>query len=223
MKPRCLRAVVLDLDGTLLDTAPDFVVVVNELLKEQRRAPLPAERITASVSNGASGLIRLAFGIDPLDESFEPLRQRLLALYGQHLAVATRPYPGIPELLTELAGRGLAWGIATNKPEAYTRPLLEAVALAPPPACVICPDHVKQRKPHPESLYLAAEQLGCDSTELVYVGDHRRDIDCGRAAGALTIAATYGYIEPDDDPQRWQADLRVDSAEQLWPLIEPYL
>ncbi len=220
---RNLRALVFDLDGTLLDTAPDFVVVVNRLLAEQGRPPLPAETISASVSNGARGLVSLAFGLAPEDPAFEPLRERLLELYAGHLAVHTRPYPGIMPLVQQATDAGLAWGIATNKPWAYTQPLLDALDMQPAPGCVICPDHVHQRKPDPESLFLAAELLGCRPQEIVYVGDHQRDIDCGRNAGALTIAAAYGYIEPPDHPGLWNADHTVASADDIWPIIEPLL
>lgn len=221
--PPKIRALVFDLDGTLLDTAPDFVVVLNRLRAERDLPPLASEQIRRSVSNGARGLIQLGFDVQPGDPDYEPLRQRLLEIYAGHLAVHTRLFPGIEPLLKALGERQVPWGIATNKPAAYALPLMEAMSLQPEPGCLICPDHVDERKPHPESLLLAAKHLGCRPHELVYIGDHRRDIDCGRRAGAVTIAASYGYIEEDDPVAEWQADYQVTRADQLLPLIKPWL
>jgi len=217
---RTIRAVVFDLDGTLLDTAPDFVVVVNQLRAEHKLSPLPADVIRASVSNGARALVSLAFGIDETAVHFEALRERLLEIYLTHLAVHTVFFPGIEELLQILNSHKIPWGIATNKPAVYTEAILAALAIEPAPVSVICPDHVKERKPHPESLILASQHIGCEPGEIVYVGDHKRDIDCGRSAGAITIAAAYGYIEADDDIDLWEADYRVEHANEIWPIID---
>ncbi len=215
-----IRAVMFDLDGTLLDTAPDFVVVLNQLLEENQRPALPADLIRASVSNGARALVSLGFGIDDQDPQFESLRVRLLELYTLHIAVHTQLFPGISELLHKLQQHNIAWGIATNKPSAYTHQLLQALQIQPAPLSIICPEDVRERKPHPESMFLAAEHAGCATSEIVYVGDHKRDIDCGRDAGAITIAAAYGYIEADDDIATWQADYCVNHADEIWPIIE---
>ncbi len=218
-----IKAVLFDLDGTLLDTWPDFEVVLNRLLEEENKAPLDAGLIRATVSNGARALVTLGFGIEPDHAEFEPLRERLLAHYSNHLAVHTRPFPGIEELLKKLGQHQLPWGIVTNKPFIYAQPLLRQLDLEPAPGTLICPEHVKERKPHPESLYLACEQLGCAANNCIYIGDHRRDIDCGKNAGAKTIAAAYGYIDNRREAESWQADHTVDSAYELWPLIENYL
>ncbi|MCE3251553.1 MAG: family hydrolase [Cellvibrio sp.] len=218
-----IRAVMFDLDGTLLDTAPDFIVVVNQLLIEQQRPALAAEIIRAGVSNGSRALIKLAFAIEESDEQFEPLRQRLLELYLAHIAVFTTPFPGISELLDKLADHNIAWGIATNKPATYTLPLMAALSIQPAPLSVICPDHVARSKPDPESLLLASKQLGCAPDEIIYIGDHKRDIDCGKGAGSITIAAAYGYVDEGDDPASWNADYCVNHANEIWPIIEKYL
>lgn len=218
-----IRAVMFDLDGTLLDTAPDFVVVVNQLLAEQQRPSLAADTIRAGVSNGSKALIRIAFSIDETNTQFEPLRQRLLELYLAHIAVYTIPFPGINELLDKLADNKIAWGIATNKPATYTLPLMAALDIQPAPASVICPDHVARSKPDPESLFLASKQLGCAPDEIIYIGDHRRDIDCGKGAGSITIAAAYGYLDEGDDPASWNADYCVHHANEIWPIVEKYL
>jgi N-acetyl-D-muramate 6-phosphate phosphatase len=214
-----LEAVIFDLDGTLVDTASEFVVVVQALRAEHDLPPLPAERIRASVSNGARALTRLALDIAEETPEFEPKRLRLLELYSEVLGTTAQPYPGIPALLQALAERGIGWGIATNKPSAYTLPLLQRLDLRPAPGSVVCPDDVTQRKPHPESLYLNCRQLGCSPAGAVYVGDHRRDIEAGRRAGMHTIAALYGYIEAGDDPASWGAHQAVQCSTELQGLL----
>lgn len=218
-----IRAVMFDLDGTLLDTAPDFVVVVNQLRAEEGLVELSPETIRAGVSNGSKALIKLAFEIDDSHSQFERLRERLLALYLDHIAVYTQPFPGIQALLDNLASKNIAWGIATNKPAAYTLPLMSALAIQPAPVSVICPDDVARSKPDPECLHLASKQLGCAPQEIIYIGDHKRDIDCGRDAGSITIAATYGYLDINENPTDWNADYSVNNADEIWPIIEKYL
>lgn len=215
-----VRALVFDLDGTLLDTAPDFVVVLNRLLAERDRPPLPDETIRRVVSNGARALVTLGFGVEPGHTEFEPLRERLLTLYRDHLAVHTRLFPGLQPVLDWLGEQQIPWGVATNKPATYALPLMEAMNLRPAPESIVCPDHVVERKPHPESLYLAAKQLGCEPSQILYVGDHQRDIECGRRAGAVTMAAAYGYIEDSDDVAGWEADYRVGHGEEILPILK---
>ena len=217
-----IRAVMFDLDGTLLDTAPDFVAVVNKLLRENERDELAYDTIRAGVSHGSKALVTLAFAIEETHENFQPLRVRLLELYTHHIAVFTKPFPGIQDLLDKLAEHNIAWGIATNKPATYTTLLMEQLNMKPAPAIVICPDHVRDSKPHPESLFLAAKELGCTTEEIIYVGDHQRDIECGQRAGSITIAAAYGYIG-NENVDSWQADYRVGHAEELWPIVKKYL
>jgi phosphoglycolate phosphatase len=217
--PRELRAVIFDLDGTLVDTADEFVVVVQALREEHGLDGMDPDRIRASVSNGARALVTLALGIAEDEPAFEGKRQRLLELYSEVLGTVARPYPGIEPLVKDLERRGIAWGISTNKPRTYTEPLLERLAIQPAPGSVVCPDDVSERKPHPESLYLNCRELGCAPREAIYVGDHLRDIEAGRRAGMYTIAAAYGYIEPDDDPRRWGADARACNSTDLPGLI----
>ncbi len=217
---RDIRALVFDLDGTLLDTAPDFVVVVNKLRAEYDRPPLPAETIRRSVSNGARALVCLAFDITPEHTDFLPLRERLLEIYSDNLATHSRLFPGIQAVLDRLEQWGLPWGIATNKPATYTLPLMKALDLKPAPESIICPDHVAERKPHPESLYLAAKHLGCEPEHILYLGDHQRDIECGQRAGSVTLAAAYGYIEEGDDIDAWGADFRVEHASEILGIVE---
>jgi phosphoglycolate phosphatase len=219
--PAQLRAVIFDLDGTLVDTADEFVPVVQALRAEHGRGPMDPDRIRASVSNGARALVTLGLDIAEQEPTFEPNRLRLLELYQDVLGSLARPYPGIPELLVELEGRGIAWGISTNKPRYLTEPLLAKLDIQPPPASVVCPDDITHRKPHPETLYRNCRDLDCAPHEAIYVGDHLRDIEAGRGAGMYTIAAAYGYIEPDDDPGDWGADARADCSTELQRLILP--
>jgi len=221
--PKKIRAVMFDLDGTLLDTAPDFIVVVNKLRTEYQLAPLPDDVIRNGVSNGSKALIKLAFGIDETADEFEPLRLRLLELYLANIAVYTSPFPGIIDLLAQLAIHNIDWGIATNKPAAYTFPLMAALNMQPAPRSVICPDHVTRSKPDPEALLLASQQLGCEPSEIIFIGDHKRDIDCGKQAGSITIAAAYGYIDQGDDINSWNADYCVTHANDIWPIVQHHI
>ena len=228
MKPDRLKAVLFDLDGTLVDTAAEFVVVVQRLRAEHDLPPMDPQRISASVSNGARALVRLGLDLPYEAPEFEDKRQRLLALYSEVLGTAATPYPGIPSLLSELRARGIAWGVATNKPRAYAEPLLQALGLMgtgahgaahAPCQSLVCPDDVKDRKPHPESLYLNCREIGCAPHEAIYVGDHLRDVDAGKRAGMYTVAAAYGYIEPGDDPAAWGADALAHCSTELAALL----
>ena len=217
--PKSLKAVIFDLDGTLVDTADEFVVVVQALRAEHGRDPMDPARIRASVSNGARALVSLALDMTEDSAGFETQRLRLLELYSGVLGSVARLYPGIAELLGELERRNVSWGIATNKPRAYTAPLLERLNLQPQPGSVVCPDDVTERKPHPESLLRNCRELGCNPDQAIYIGDHLRDIEAGRRAGMYTIAAAYGYIEPGDDPYSWGADAHADSSADLGKMI----
>ena len=217
--PGTLKAVIFDLDGTLIDTADEFVPVVQALRAEHGHEAMNPERIRASVSNGARALVSLGLGIEEDAPEFESKRLRLLELYSEVLGTLASTYPGIDTLLAQLQSRGIAWGISTNKPRAYTEPLLQRLAISPAPGSVVCPDDVKHRKPHPESLYLNCLQLDCSPFNAIYVGDHQRDIEAGRRAGMYTIAAGYGYIEPDDDPLAWGANTHARCSTDLQALI----
>tara|TARA_R110001599_G_scaffold1478_5_gene7355 strand:- start:12200 stop:12889 length:690 start_codon:yes stop_codon:yes gene_type:complete len=214
-----LRAVLFDLDGTLVDTASEFVVVVQALRAEYGLPPLEAALIAASVSNGARALVTLALGTQETEPHFETQRQRLLTLYGEVLGSTAQPYPGIPALLAALAERGIAWGVSTNKPRAFAAPLMERLAIQPTIGSLVCPDDVRERKPHPEALLRNCAELGCLPEQAIYIGDHQRDIEAGRRAGMYTVAALYGYIEADDNPVLWGADASVRDSRDLAPLL----
>lgn len=203
------RAVLFDLDGTLGDTAPDLAAALNRLLAERGHAQVPLARARPVTSSGARGMLRLGFGIDPGDARYELLKARFLELYAERICAETRLFDGVAELLAALERRGLAWGVVTNKPERFTVPLLEALALRARAACVVGGDTARRAKPHPEPLLHAARALGCDSVRCLYVGDDLRDVQAARAAGMPVVAAGYGYLGEDGDPHAWGADAVV--------------
>ncbi len=200
-----VQAVLFDLDGTLVDTAPDLVGVLNALLADRGLPPVPYAIARNEVSNGALGLLRLGFPERYSDEELEPLRLEFLEVYTRNVCVYSRLFSGLESILASLYEISMPWGIVTNKPESMTTPLLEALDLSHPPSCVVCGDRLPQRKPHPAPLLLAAEELAVEAEGCVYVGDARRDIEAGRAAGMATVATSYGYIRATDDPSQWGA------------------
>lgn len=218
---RAPDAVLFDLDGTLIDTAPDFAAVLNRQLAAHGRAPLPYETIRAAVSQGARAVVALGFTDRyPVDSAeFEGIRQEFLNSYLQHLADDTRLFPGMDPLLTALEARGIPWGIVTNKPSLYTTPLLKALKLDSRCKVTICPDMVTHTKPHPEPMLMAAKTLGVAPERCVYVGDHVRDVEAGRRASMTTVAVSYGYIQGGDNPADWEADYLVDSVFELSQLL----
>lgn len=196
-------ALLLDLDGTLLDTAPDMGGALNRLRAEHGLEPLPAAVIRPVVSHGAMRLVRLGFPSAEGD-AFESLRRRFLELYAANLALGTRLFPGFEAVLDALESRDQPWGIVTNKPGWLTAPLLASLGLDRRAACAVSGDTVAERKPHPLPLLHAARLIGVDPAACVYVGDAERDIQAGRAAGMTTVVAAYGYLERNEDPLQWE-------------------
>ncbi|MDQ2641509.1 MAG: HAD-IA family hydrolase [Pseudomonadota bacterium] len=214
MTNRSIRAVLFDLDGTLLDTAPDLIRVLNQVRREQGRDALPYAQARTQVSHGSAGLIRLGFP-DLSGQALETLRLRLLELYGQQLAVGTQLFAGFRQVLDTLAARKLAWGIVTNKPGFLTDPLLLELGLAAEAGCVVSGDTLPERKPHPAPLLLAAARLSIPAPQCLYVGDAERDVQAARAAGMPVLVARYGYLGPADDPEGWQPDALIDTPVQI--------
>jgi N-acetyl-D-muramate 6-phosphate phosphatase len=207
------EAVLFDLDGTLVDTAPDLVAVLNRLLIDNGLPPAPYAVARNQASNGALGLIELGFGAGLSASEVEDLRRRFLALYAGAICVKSRLFFELSDVVD--VSYNYAWGIVTNKPHALTVPLLVELGLAERARSVISGDSLPQRKPHPAQLLLAAERVGVAPSRCVYVGDAPRDIDAGRAAGMATIVAAYGYIRPGTDVRSWGADLIVRHPAQL--------
>ncbi|MFV1873000.1 MAG: HAD family hydrolase [Oleiphilus sp.] len=205
-----IEALLFDLDGTLVDTAADFVNVVNGLRVKHGHRPLDESLIRSTVSDGARALIKLAFGGHEGEPLFEQYRQELLDDYyqivGQHAAL----FHGMQEILEDCINNHIPWGVITNKPRRFTEKLLKTLNLEATCAIILCPDDVVQAKPHPESMFKAAEILNICLKNAVYVGDHLRDIEAGKAAGMITVAAAYGYISPLSDIHSWQADFIIE-------------
>jgi N-acetyl-D-muramate 6-phosphate phosphatase len=214
LKRSDIRGVLFDLDGTLLDTAPDLIRVLNQLRVEQGRVPLPFDVVRTQVSHGSSGLIRLGFP-DLSGEPLEALRLRLLDLYSAQLSIDTTLFAGCQAVLDELKSRAMPWGIVTNKPGFLTKPLLAALGLDDCAGCVVSGDTLPQRKPHPAPLLLAASQLSLQPAQCLYVGDAERDVQSARAAGMPVLVARYGYLGPDDQPDNWGPDALIDAPPQI--------
>jgi phosphoglycolate phosphatase len=214
-QPASIRTVLFDLDGTLADTAPDLAQALNTLLVEEGRPPRPEAEIRPQVSHGSPGLLKLGFNLGPTDPDYARLRQRLLDLYAKNLCRHTRPFSGISELLLTLRGKGLNWGIVTNKPAFLTEPLVAQLGLPYPPACIVSGDSTTNRKPHPEPMLLACTQAGSQPEQCLYVGDAERDIQAGRHAGMKTLVALFGYIDAHETPQAWGADGLIRAPSEI--------
>jgi phosphoglycolate phosphatase len=210
--------IFFDLDGTLVDTAPDMVAVLTSLQQDNGGTPVPYGLARASVSHGAAGLIKLGFPA-AVEHERNRLLQEFLDRYEQAICIDSALFPGMPELLALLESHGRPWGVVTNKPERMTEPLLRKLGLSERMACVVSGDTLPQRKPHPAPLLLACERSGVEPGRSIYVGDDARDIMAGRAAGMTTIAATYGYIVAEDNPQLWEADYIAADTHELAKLI----
>jgi phosphoglycolate phosphatase len=197
-----IKAVLFDLDGTLLDTAQDFHESLNDLRAEEKLGPLSFETVRAQVSHGGHALVRLGFG--KLDETaHEAMRMRLLNIYRKRLAKHTRLFEGGDELLDAIENRGLAWGIVTNKPGWLTDPLLVEVKLNERARAVVSGDTLPERKPHPLPLLHAAKTLGVEPRECVFVGDAERDAQAAQSAGMYSLIAGFGYIGDGDRADEW--------------------
>ena len=216
---RC-SAVLFDLDGTLVDTAPDMVAVLQDLQRAHDHEPVPYDVGRAYVSNGALGLLALGFpDIEHVIGS--DLHTAYLERYALRVCKASTLFPGLGRLLDTLDAARLPWGVVTNKPAHLTDPLLDGLSLAARSACTVSGDTLPQRKPDPAPLLHACELAGLLPQNTVYVGDAARDIQAGQNAGMATIAAAYGYVTPDDDPHRWGADVvAADTAELTQILLK---
>ncbi|MDO4224173.1 MAG: HAD-IA family hydrolase [Acinetobacter sp.] len=212
------KAVLFDLDGTLIDTAKDFIRIIQKMCIANGLAPLDDDLIRSQVSEGARAMVHLVYQHLALDSAeLLAYRQQFLDEYEQDICVETDLFAGMNELLLELEQRGIAWGIVTNKPRYLTELLLKALNLQQRCAVLVCPDDVKNTKPDPEPMYLACQQIDVAAQDCIYVGDHPRDIDAGRNAEMYTILAAYGYLPMNrrDDLDSWNADEIVHSVKQL--------
>ncbi len=215
-----LTSVLFDLDGTLLDTADNFLAIIRTMRSESGLPVVADDLVRDRVSDGATAMLAAAFSLEVGDARLDNLRNDFLLRYERDLAVHTRLYPGMAELLEWLEAEDIQWGVVTNKLSRSSTPLLEAFGLGNRCRSLVCPDHVIQGKPHPEALLKACKDMGADPQHAVFVGDHLRDIQAGRAAGMATVAALYGYIPPDQNPARWQATHSIQSPAELRPWLD---
>ena len=216
-------AVLFDLDGTLADTAPDLGESANILLQEEGRPQLSLETLGPFTSQGVRGLLKAGFGIDGTHSAYERLSQRFLAIYADRLWHASRLFDEVPELLDALEAMNLAWGIVTNKRMRFTDPLVELLQLTPRTTCVVSGDTTAEAKPSPLPILHACQLLNCRPERTLYVGDDRRDIVAGNAAGCKTVAVSYGYLGDSGPLHTWGADLIIDRPSQLAEYLARYV
>jgi N-acetyl-D-muramate 6-phosphate phosphatase len=209
-----VRAILFDLDGTLLDTAPDMAAALNVLRVEESLPRLPFPEVRPLVSHGARALVRHGFPAAQ-GQWFESLRQRFLAIYAGSLAIETRPYGGVLEALAYLDSQAVPWGIVTNKPQGLTGPLLDQLGLRARAGAIVCGDTLPERKPHPLPLLHAAAQLSVEPAASVYVGDAEGDVLAAQAAGMRAYVALYGYIPAAERPREWPASGWIESSQGL--------
>ena len=215
------EAVLFDLDGTLIDSAPDLGAAADKMRTDRGLPSLPPERYRPMAGAGARGMIGVAFGFAPDHPDYEALREEFFVNYESCMTQRTTAFDGIASLLDELASRGLPWGVVTNKAARFTEPLTRAMPLFTSAAAVISGDTTPHAKPHPAPLLEAARRLGIAPQRCVYVGDDQRDIVAGHAAGMGTVAAAYGYLGNAADTGDWGAHAVILAPLQLLVLLRP--
>lgn len=214
--------VLFDLDGTLADTAPDLANALNAIRLKHGLEKLPLETISPTVSLGGNAMIKLAFDLEEGESGFDDIRDQFLNYYLDNIAVETRLYDGMEEVLLSIEKNNKTWGIVTNKLSWLTMPLLEALSLDKRAACVVSGDTTEHKKPHPSPILHACELINANPAATIYIGDAQRDIEAGRCAGTKTLVALYGYIEKDEDPETWNADAMVSSAHEINGILNEF-
>lgn len=211
-----VRAVLFDLDGTLIDSAPDLGAAADLMRTRRGLASLPLHRYRPCVGSGARGMLQVAFNMSPEHPDYEAHKDEFFTHYEACLTQRTQAFPEVHELLAALLQSGFIWGVVTNKSQRFTTPLTRAMPLFATAATIISGD----TKPHPEPLLEAARRLGLSPFQCLYVGDDERDITAGRAAGMPTVAARYGYLGLGADVARWGADAEITSPLEVLKLLE---
>lgn len=221
MQPfRGVRAVLFDLDGTLLDSAPDLGAAAEALRAARGLSPLPLETYRAHAGSGARGMLRVAFELTPEHEDYESLREEFLMAYEARMLARTRAFDGVADVLQRLQDLRLGWGVVTNKAQRFTLPIARALPMFDSASAIVCGDTTPHAKPHPAPLLEAARRLRADPADCIYVGDDLRDIQAGRAAGMRTVAARYGYLGPGAVVEAWEADAVIDSPIEVLKLLD---
>ena len=217
---RRVEVLLFDLDGTLVDSAPDLAGAANDLRDQHGLPPLPYAALRPMVGTGARGMVGAAFGVAPDDARFVDLRDAFLARYAERLLAHTRVFDTMHAVLDHLDARGQRWGIVTNKAMRFTEPIVQGLGLAARASVLIAGDTTPHAKPHPEPLLEAARRLGVAPAACAYVGDDERDIVAGRAAGMCTMAAAWGYLGQGEPVRAWAADVVLDSPAELLQWLE---
>jgi phosphoglycolate phosphatase len=210
-----LKTILFDLDGTLVDTAPDLAETLNRLLVKYQRPVLSPESIRPYVSHGTIGMLGFAFDVTEEDTEFAGLRKEFLDIYENHLCHQSQLFGGMDKVLDFIEASELSWGVVTNKPDFLTRPLMQELSLDKRCACIVSGDTLPQRKPDPAPMFHAAELAGSQADECVYLGDAERDIEAGNRAGMQTLVALYGYLEKNDQPDLWRASGSISKPAEL--------
>jgi phosphoglycolate phosphatase len=215
-----IRAVLFDLDGTLIDSAPDLGAAADQMRVQRGLPSRPLADYRPMAGAGARGMLGVAFGITPDHADFAALREEFFQAYEQRMTRDTFAFDGVPELLASLVERGFAWGVVTNKSMRFTGPLTAQMPLFASAGAIVGGDSTPHAKPHPEPLLEAARRLGLPPSQCIYVGDDERDIVAGKAAGMPTVAATYGYLGGTPDVDHWAPDARIPSPKALLSLLQ---
>lgn len=214
-----IRAVLFDLDGTLIDSAPDLAAAADKMRKDRGLPSLPLERYRPMAGAGARGMLGEAFGMAPDHPDFPNMREEFFVNYESCMTERTSIFEGVPELISQILQRDLAWGVVTNKATRFTDPLTRAIPLFATAGVVVSGDTTPHAKPHPAPLLEAAARLKLEPGECIYVGDDERDILAGLAAGMGTVAATYGYLGAKADTAEWGAHAAINSPSELLQLL----
>lgn len=214
-----VAAILFDLDGTLIDSAPDLGGAADQMRIQRGLPSLPLDAYRPMCGAGARGMLEVAFGITPEHADFEAMREEFFSNYQSCMTQRTYAFDGVPELISVLQARGLAWGVVTNKSKRFTDPLTAAMPLFTTASAIVSGDTTPHAKPHPAPLLEAAQQLGLAPDLCLYVGDDERDIVAGHAAGMRTVAATYGYLGSKTDVAAWNAHAQINSPLALLQLI----
>ena len=214
-------AVLFDLDGTLIDSAPDLAGAGNELRVARGLSPLPYEAFRPMVGSGARGMVGIALQLGPADTDFPAARDEFLRRYEARMTRETRVFGEIPSVLQDLERNGIPWGIVTNKAARFAEPVVRSLGLHRNAAALVCGDTTPHAKPHPAPLLEAARRIGVDAADCIYVGDDLRDVQAGRAAAMCTVVTAWGYLGLGDAIDDWGADRVIQAPRDLlnlWPM-----
>jgi N-acetyl-D-muramate 6-phosphate phosphatase len=215
-----ISTILFDLDGTLVDTAPDLGHALNIQLKRHGKKPLSDATIRPFASHGSKGLLGLGFGISPQDADFAEKREEYLNIYDEVFTRSPKLLDGIAELLQAIENKDLKWGVVTNKPRRFTNRLIESMGLHLRPACIVSGDDAPQPKPSPATLLLACSQIGVKPEHCIYLGDAERDVQAAKAAGMQAVVALFGYIDVTDKPAEWGADALIKTPNDLLKVLD---